>query len=73
MRASARRACQQRPEGTLGGPEHVYGPPPVWDSHRIAASESRRCPILTTLPVIAAYIYPQKFMVEGLTAGSVKG
>ena len=29
--------------------------------------------VLTTLPVIAAYIYPQKYMVEGLTAGSVKG
>jgi multiple sugar transport system permease protein len=29
--------------------------------------------VLTTLPVIAAYIYLQKFMVEGLTAGSVKG
>jgi multiple sugar transport system permease protein len=28
---------------------------------------------LTTLPVIAAYIYLQKYMVEGLTAGSVKG
>jgi ABC-type maltose transport system permease subunit len=25
------------------------------------------------LPVIAAYIYLQKYMVEGLTAGSVKG
>jgi multiple sugar transport system permease protein len=29
--------------------------------------------VLTTLPVIAVYIYLQKFMVEGLTAGSVKG
>lgn len=29
--------------------------------------------VLTTLPVIAAYVYLQKFMVEGLTAGSVKG
>jgi len=29
--------------------------------------------VLTTLPVIAAYIYLQKDMVEGLTAGSVKG
>jgi multiple sugar transport system permease protein len=29
--------------------------------------------VLTTLPVIAAYIYLQKYMVEGLTAGSVKG
>jgi multiple sugar transport system permease protein len=28
--------------------------------------------VLTTLPVIAAYVYLQKFMVEGLTAGSVK-
>ena len=27
----------------------------------------------TTLPVIAAYIYLQKYMVEGLTAGGVKG
>ncbi len=26
-----------------------------------------------TVPVIAAYIYLQKYMVEGLTAGSVKG
>ena len=29
--------------------------------------------VLTTLPVIAAYTYLQKYMVEGLTAGSVKG
>jgi multiple sugar transport system permease protein len=29
--------------------------------------------VLTTLPVIAVYMYLQKFMVEGLTAGSVKG
>jgi multiple sugar transport system permease protein len=29
--------------------------------------------VLTTLPVIVAYIYLQRFMVEGLTAGSVKG
>jgi multiple sugar transport system permease protein len=29
--------------------------------------------VLTTLPVIAAYAYLQKYMVEGLTAGSVKG
>ena len=29
--------------------------------------------VLTTLPVLAAYIYLQKYMVEGLTAGSVKG
>lgn len=29
--------------------------------------------VLTTLPVIAVYVYLQKYMVEGLTAGSVKG
>ena len=29
--------------------------------------------VLTTLPVIIAYIYLQRYMVEGLTAGSVKG
>ncbi len=29
--------------------------------------------VLTTLPVILVYIYLQKYMVEGLTAGSVKG
>ena len=29
--------------------------------------------VLTTLPVIAAYIYIQKYMVEGLTAGNGKG
>jgi multiple sugar transport system permease protein len=29
--------------------------------------------VLTTLPVIGAYIYLQKYMVEGLTAGGVKG
>jgi multiple sugar transport system permease protein len=29
--------------------------------------------VLTTLPVIAAYIYLQKYMVDGLTAGGVKG
>ena len=29
--------------------------------------------VLTTIPVIAVYIYLQKYMVEGLTAGSVKG
>jgi multiple sugar transport system permease protein len=29
--------------------------------------------VLTTVPVIAVYIYLQKYMVEGLTAGSVKG
>ncbi|PYO18666.1 MAG: carbohydrate ABC transporter permease [Candidatus Rokuibacteriota bacterium] len=29
--------------------------------------------VLTTLPVMAAYIYLQKYMVEGLTAGGVKG
>ncbi len=29
--------------------------------------------VLTTVPVIAAYTYLQKYMVEGLTAGSVKG
>ncbi len=29
--------------------------------------------VLTTVPVIAAYIYLQKYMVEGLTAGGVKG
>lgn len=29
--------------------------------------------VLTTLPVIVACIYLQRFMVEGLTAGSVKG
>jgi multiple sugar transport system permease protein len=29
--------------------------------------------VLTTLPVIAAYAYLQRYMVEGLTAGSVKG
>jgi multiple sugar transport system permease protein len=29
--------------------------------------------VLTTLPVIAAYIYLQKYMVEGLTASGVKG
>jgi multiple sugar transport system permease protein len=29
--------------------------------------------VLTTLPVILAYMYLQKYMVEGLTAGGVKG
>ena len=29
--------------------------------------------VLTTLPVILVYVYLQKYMVEGLTAGSVKG
>ncbi len=29
--------------------------------------------VLTTRPVIAVYVYLQRFMVEGLTAGSVKG
>ena len=29
--------------------------------------------VLTTIPVIAVYIYLQKYMVDGLTAGSVKG
>ena len=29
--------------------------------------------VLTTIPFIAVYIYLQKYMVEGLTAGSVKG
>jgi multiple sugar transport system permease protein len=29
--------------------------------------------VLTTLPVIVAYIYLQRYMVEGLTAGGVKG
>jgi multiple sugar transport system permease protein len=29
--------------------------------------------VLTTLPVIAAYAYLQRYMVEGLTAGGVKG
>jgi len=29
--------------------------------------------VLTTLPVIVVYIYLQRYMVEGLTAGSVKG
>jgi multiple sugar transport system permease protein len=29
--------------------------------------------VLTTLPVIAAYVYLQRYMVEGLTAGGVKG
>lgn len=29
--------------------------------------------VLTTIPVIVAYIYLQRYMVEGLTAGSVKG
>jgi multiple sugar transport system permease protein len=29
--------------------------------------------VLTTLPVIAAYMYLQRYMIEGLTAGSVKG
>jgi ABC-type glycerol-3-phosphate transport system permease component len=29
--------------------------------------------VLTTLPVIAAYFDLQRYMVEGLTAGSVKG
>jgi multiple sugar transport system permease protein len=29
--------------------------------------------VLTTLPVIAAYMYLQRYMVEGLTAGGVKG
>lgn len=29
--------------------------------------------VLTTLPVVAAYTYLQRYMVEGLTAGSVKG
>jgi multiple sugar transport system permease protein len=29
--------------------------------------------VLTTLPVILVYMYLQRFMVEGLTAGSVKG
>ncbi len=41
---------------------HVYG----WGYLMAGA-------VLTTLPVIAAYIYLQKYMVEGLTAGSVKG
>ena len=29
--------------------------------------------VLTTVPVIAVYMYLQKYMVDGLTAGSVKG
>ncbi len=29
--------------------------------------------VLTTVPVIVVYIYLQKYMVDGLTAGSVKG
>ena len=29
--------------------------------------------VLTTLPVIAVYTYLQRYMVEGLTAGGVKG
>jgi multiple sugar transport system permease protein len=29
--------------------------------------------VLTTVPVIVAYIYLQRYMVEGLTAGGVKG
>jgi multiple sugar transport system permease protein len=29
--------------------------------------------VLTTLPVVLLYIYLQRYMVEGLTAGAVKG
>jgi len=29
--------------------------------------------VLTTLPVIAVYTYLERYLVEGLTAGSVKG
>ncbi|NJM08710.1 carbohydrate ABC transporter permease [Candidatus Gracilibacteria bacterium] len=29
--------------------------------------------LMMALPVVAIYIYAQKYMVEGLTAGSVKG
>jgi ABC-type glycerol-3-phosphate transport system permease component len=29
--------------------------------------------VLTTLPVIVVYTYLQRYTVEGLTAGSVKG
>jgi ABC-type maltose transport system permease subunit len=32
-----------------------------------------RLAVLTTLPVIVVYTYLQRYMVEGLTAGSVKG
>jgi multiple sugar transport system permease protein len=29
--------------------------------------------LLMSIPVVILYIYAQKYMVEGLTAGSVKG
>jgi len=29
--------------------------------------------VVTTLPVIVLYTYLQRYMVEGLTAGAVKG
>jgi ABC-type maltose transport system permease subunit len=29
--------------------------------------------LLMAIPVVGLYIYAQKYMVEGLTAGSVKG
>ena len=29
--------------------------------------------LLMAIPVVTLYIYAQKYMVEGLTAGSVKG
>jgi ABC-type glycerol-3-phosphate transport system permease component len=29
--------------------------------------------VITTLPVVALYVFIHRFMVEGLVAGSVKG
>ena len=29
--------------------------------------------LLMAIPVVIIYVYAQKYMVEGLTAGSVKG
>ena len=52
----------------------LVDPYPRNNPYHLTASERRAVwfPKLS-LPVIAAYIYLQKYMVEGLTAGSVKG
>src|SRR5262249_1209338 len=44
----------------------IYGDVFHWGQLRAAA-------VITTIPVVALYVFIHRFMVEGLVAGSVKG
>jgi len=60
-----------------GQGEHVHGPGSAcassWAGSRSSGATSAAGSIIVSIPVVLLFLYLQKYLVSGLTAGGVKG